>query len=46
MATSHRITHEIMHNLAVGFDACSLYSDRIYSPKSVKLAFVTIFRNV
>ena len=46
MAGSHEITHDIMHHLAVGSDAGGRYSDRICSPKSVKLGFVAIFRNV
>ena len=46
MAASHGITHEIMHHWAVGSDAGGRYSDRICPPKSVKLGFVAIFRNV
>ena len=46
MAASHGIIHEIMLHLAVGSDAGGRYSDRIWSPKSVKLGFVAIFRNV
>ena len=46
MTASHEIMHKIMHRLAVGSDAGGRYSDRIGSPKSVKLGFVAIFRNV
>ena len=46
MAASHGIMHEIMHHLAVESDAGGRYSDRIWSPKSVKLGFVATFRNV
>ena len=32
MVTSHGITHEIMHHLAVGSNGGGRYSDRICSP--------------
>ena len=38
MATSHEITHEIMHHLAVGSDAGGRYSYRIFSPNLSNLS--------